>query len=434
MSRLWRDLRLAVRMLARDRAFTSVAVLVLGLGIGVANMQFVLLNAVCIRGLPIPRVDRVLFVSARDARDRDVPLSFREFEGIRQSARQFHAIAAFANAPAVIGDDDRAPDRAAATWISASGFEVLAEPPAFGRTFEAADDRPGAPPVAIVGHGLWQARYGGDPSLVGRVVRINGTPTTVVGVMRGGFRFPSTTEVWLPLAAMPGVATERRTARLLSVVGRLTDGASIADARGELAAVAGQLTRDYSDTNRGMRLAAMLINDRYNGRLTDPVWLTFAAIGVIVLLIACANAANLMLMRSVARSHEMAVRASLGASRGQLVRQLLAESAVLAALGGAAGTVLPLLSIRVLTSVIPENTLAYYTRFTMDGFAFAVLCAVCLGTVFVFGLAPAVHVSKADVNHLIKEGGRGGGAGIRARRWTTAFLTTEFALTMVMLA
>ena len=431
---VWRDFRFAIRLLKKERGFTLVAATVLGLGIGVNNTQFILVNAICIRGLPIDKPDRVLFFSARDARDQELSLSFREFDAIRSSTRGFTGFAAFANAPLAVGDEGRAPDRALGTYLSAGAFRLLGAVPMLGRDFEPADDRPGAQPVTILASSLWRSRYSSDPSIVGRAIRINGTPSIVAGVMADGFRFPSNTEVWQPLALMPGIMTERRTARALSVFGRMADGAAIVDVRGQLAALTTRLSHDYPETNQTLRLAAIPINDRYNGRLTDSVWLAFMTVGVVVVLIACANVANLLLMRSLRRAHEMAIRASLGASRPQLIRQLIVESAALAALGGLLGLAFSLLGVRVIARAIPANTLPYWITFSMDGRAFAVLCAVSLGTVFVFGLAPAMQVSKTDVHHVMKEGGRSGVTGARARRWTTAFLTVEFALTMMLLA
>jgi putative ABC transport system permease protein len=433
LQEVWRDFRFAVRLLKKERGFTLVAATVLGLGIGVNNTQFILVNAFCIRGLPIERPDRVLFFSARNARDQELSLSFREFDVIRSSTRGFAGFAAFANAPLAVGDEGRAPDRALGTYLSASAFRLLGATPMLGRDFEPADDRPGAQPVAILASSLWRSRYSSDPSIVGRAIRINGTPSIVAGVMADGFKFPSNTEVWQPLAQMPGIMTDRRTARALSVFGRMVDGAAIVDVRGQLAALTARLSHDYPETNQTIRLAAIPINDRYNGRITDSVWLAFMTVGVVVVLIACANVANLLLMRSLRRAHEMAIRASLGASRPQLVRQLIVESAALAALGGLLGLAFSLIGVRVIARAIPANTLPYWISFSMDGRAFAVLCVVCLGTVFVFGLAPAMHVSRTDVNHVMKEGGRSGITGARARRWTTAFLTVEFALTMMLL-
>ena len=190
---VWRDFRFAIRLLKKERGFTLVAATVLGLGIGVNNTQFILVNAICIRGLPIDRPDRVLFFSARDARDQELNVSYREFDAIRSSTRGFAGFAAFANAPLAVGDEGRAPDRALGTYLSAGAFRLLGATPIVGRDFEPADDRPGAQPVAILASSLWRSRYSSDPSIVGRAIRINGTPSIVAGVMSDGFRFPTNT-------------------------------------------------------------------------------------------------------------------------------------------------------------------------------------------------------------------------------------------------
>jgi len=431
---LGRDLRFALRLCARDRAFTILVASVLGLGIGMANLQWVLVDAICIRGLPIAGAGRVLFFGARDSHNRDLPLSYREFERIRAAAAGVRDVSAFASAPAVLGDDGRAPDRAFATYVSWPTFRMLGERPLVGRDFEAADDRAGATPVAILTSAVWRARYAADASIVGRTVRVNGTPTTIVGVMREPLRFPSVTDVWLPLAAMPGIATERRLARALSVVARMDDDATPGGVRASLASASAALAREDAATNAGITLNAVTINERYNGRLTDSVWIAFMLVGVMVLLIACANAANMLLMRAAARSHEIAVRASLGASRWRIVRQLLVESLLLALAGGAIGAAWSAGGLRAINALIPENTLAYWMRFELDLRAFAALSIICLGTVVVFGLAPALHVASTDVHDAIKSGGRGGFGVARGRRWTTIGVAAQCGMTMVMLA
>jgi putative ABC transport system permease protein len=427
------DVRYAFRGLQRSPGFAAVAVIALALGIGVNNTLFTIVNAICIRGLPIDRPDRVMYLATRDQRERDAGLSYRDLEDMRSAVRAFTGIAAFAAAPMVIGDEGRAPDRVLGTYISANAFHMIGEQPIVGRDFRSDDDRPGAPAVVILGYGVWTNRYGADSTIVGRTIRMNGAPSTVVGVMPAGFKFPNNADVWQPLALMPGLQSQRRDTRALGAFGRLHDQATIGEARAELSAIGSRLSMDFPDTNTGIRPTVVPINQRYNGRITDPVWIAFMVVGGLVVLIACANVANLLLMRSARRSREIAVRASLGATRRRIVRQLLVESTVLATLGGLVGFGFSLVGVRLFASLIPENGLPYWVRLTVDERVFAVLVAVCLGTVVVFGLAPALHVSKTDVNQVLKDGGRMS-AGFRVRRWTTAFLTLEFALTVVLLA
>src|SRR5262245_6436098 len=251
------DLRLAVRLLLKERRFTMLAVAVLAVGIGVNNTQFILVNAICIRGLPVERVDRIVSFGARDARNRDLPLSDRELEELRTAGGGFDGIAAFAAAPMVIGDEGRAPDRAMGLYISANALGLLREKPILGRAFEADDDRVGAPPAAILSGALWKSRYGGDPAIVGRTIRLDGAPVAVVGVMRADFRFPANTELWRPLGAMPGITAERRTARTLSVFGRMSDGNTLGDTRGRLTALTETMSREHADTNQGIHFTAI---------------------------------------------------------------------------------------------------------------------------------------------------------------------------------
>ncbi|MBI3262126.1 MAG: ABC transporter permease, partial [Acidobacteria bacterium] len=427
------DLRFALRLLARDRGFAVMALLVLGLGIGVNNMLFTILNAHTLRGLPIPRPDRVAYVSTFDHRNTDRGVSYPDFEDLRATAHTLSGMAAFANAPVTVGDEGRAPDRFDGSYLTANALDVIGVQPVLGRTFVPDDDRPAAPLVALLGSGAWRARYGGTGGIVGRSILINGAPATVIGVVPDRSGFPSTADVWLPLSNMPGLGTGKRDARSLRVVGRVRDGMSITDARAEIESIVSRLAREYPETNKDIRARVVPINERYLGRLTDPAWLAFMTVGVLVVVISCANVANLMLDRAVHRAREIAIRASLGASRGRVVRQLLLEASVLAALGGLLGLGLATAGVRLFRTAIPENVLPYWFDYSVDGRVLAALVAVSVATVFVFGLVPAVSASKTDVNQVLKDGGTGS-AGRHARRWTTVFLTAEFALTVVMLA
>jgi putative ABC transport system permease protein len=428
-----RDLRLALRLMGTHRSFTAAIVTVLGIGIGVSSLQFTLIDAICVRGLPIGRVDRVLFLGARDARQREVALTSQEYDHLRDRGAGLEMLSAFSSAPGVVGDDERAPDRVLVTYASARLFDVLREQPQLGRGFQATDDVVGAPPVAVLAATYWASRYDSDPSIVGQQIRVNGTPTTIVGVMKAPFRFPAVTDVWQPLAAMPRLTTTGRTARLLSVIGRMADDGSLPAVRTTLASTSAEIRRDLT-SSRDLTLTAVPINARYNGRLTDPVWLAFGGIAVVILLSACANAANLLLMRGVQRGHEIGVRASIGASRSRLVRQLLVEGAALALVSGVCGALLAALALASANRVIPENTLAYWMRFTLDVRALVLVLSVSLISVLLCGLVPALHLARAEVQTLLRSGGPVG-FGRRRGRWAmTAFLTAQCALTMVVLA
>ena len=431
---LTQDARFALRLLARDRWFTITALLVLGLGIGVNTMLFTIVNAHALRGLPIHRVDRFVFLSMLDGRGAERGVSYPDFESLRSTLQRVDGLAAFTNAPVNVADDETAPERLDAAFVSADAFPLIGVQPILGRGFDAADDRTGAPAVALLGTGVWHARYGGDGTILGRTILIDDAPATVIGIVPERSGFPSTAQVWLPLLRAPGLAVQRRDARILSVLGRLREGGSVADARTEIDAVSDRLSRAHPDTNAGTRIRVVPINDRYLGRLTDPAWLAFISVGVLVVLISCANVANLLLAKSVSRTREIAIRTALGASRARVVRQLLIEGAVLAAAGGVLAIGVAAAGVRVFHSAIPEQVLPYWFDYAFDGRVVGALIAVSAGTVFVFALLPAIHASRTDVNGVLKDGGRSSATRRGVRRWTAAFLVAELALAVVLLA
>jgi putative ABC transport system permease protein len=303
-----------------------------------------------------------------------------------------------------------------------------------GRGFATEDDRPGAVAVAILQNSVWQSRYGGDPGILGRSMLMNGAPVTVVGVMPDRSGFPSTAEVWLPLRQAPGLTTEKRDGRNLRVLGRVRDGVAMDEARVEIETIVDRLSRDYPATNRNVRARVAPINERFLGRLTDPGWLAFIAAGFLIVIISCANVANLMLAWSIGRARELAIRTSLGATRRRLVWQLLIEGTLLAIMGGAFGMGVSLAGVRLFRSAIPENALPYWMDYSVDWRVMLALASVSIATVFAFALLPAFRASKTDVNRVLKDGGRPGASDRGSRRWTTAFLSAEFALAVVLLA
>ena len=436
---IWQDVRFAARLLTKDPRFTLTAVLALGLGIAVNNTIFTIINTAVFRDLPFDEPDRLVSIGTHDSRGRESGASYQDFNDWRGSTRAFTGLAAYVGRPVNIGGDAHAPERVQGAYVSAGTFRVLRVEPRLGRDFVAADDQPGAPSVVVLGHGLWERRYGSDGSILGRTVLVNDVPSTVIGVMPPDFRFPFTDDIWQPLAPAPGIACAKRDMRSLSVVGRLADSESIDRARADLAIVAGRLAADHPDTNKdiGVRVALM-------GPPAVPTAILMLLMGsvIFVMLIACANVANLLLARSASRVREIAVRASLGATRWRIVRQLLIECGILAVLSGVVGLALSVYGVRFLGAAFngrqagaPASAAArpYWVDLSMNEPVFLFLGGVCLLSTLLSGLAPALHVSRVNPNDVLKEGGRGGTAAPRARRWSSAFLIGQIALTLILL-
>jgi predicted permease len=430
---LAQDLTFSARLLVKDRLFTAAAILALGLGIGVNNMLFTIVNALCIRGLAIPNAERMAYVESREGA-RTSGISFAERDEVRRSMHSLDETSAFVTAPATLAEADRAPDRVTVSYVSFDTLHLASVAPILGREFLGDDDSPNAAAVALIGGRLWNTRYGSDASALGRVIRIGGTPATIVGVLPDGFRFPGNADVWVPLAHAPAAMRAGKDARPLAMIGRMKSGVGIRQVGSELSALTARLVHQSPDANKNVLLTAVPMNERYNGRITDPVWIAFISVGGLIVLISCSNVANLLLARSVHRSREIAIRVSMGATRWRIVRQLLVEGTLLAGIAGLVALGLSYFGLRVFTSAMPENALPFWVAFTMDGRVFGVLAAVCLGTVLLFGLAPALHVARTDVNDLLKEAGRTSSGGTRARRWTAALLATQFGITVILVS
>jgi predicted permease len=429
------DVRFAVRLLARRPGFTLAAAGILALGIGVNTTFFTLVNAICIRGLPVERPGNVLFITTLDARGLPSGMSYPDFQDARGHVTRFRALAAYADAPMTIGDDGRAADQVTGTYVSAGTFALLGRRPVLGRELEPGDDRRGGPPVALLSHALWWSRYARNPAIVGRTVNVNGVPTTVVGILAERFRFPVNSDVWLPLAGMPGVADRARDARGLSVIGRVAESSSVDDARAELDALGARLAASYPATNRDTRIRALPINDQFNGRITDAVWIAFMTAGVIVLIVASANAANLFLLRSTARARELAIRTSIGATPGRLVRQLLVECTLFSALGGGLGLLMSVLAVRLLASTVPSGApLPFWIEFVLDRRVLAVVIAASVMSVFACGLLPGIQSAALRVPRVLCGSGQLGVSNRRTRWWTSGFLALEFGLAFVLVA
>jgi len=436
------DIRFAARLLAKERRFTLAAVVALALGIGVTNTVFTIVNTAMFRDLPFDEPERLISIQTQTTRGQGQAASFAEYRDWRDATTTFAGIGASAMAPLSLVDEGLQPERLRGAFVSANTFRLLRVAPLLGRDFLPEDDRAGAPAVVIISYGVWQGLYGGDAAVIGRYVRINDVPSTIVGVMPPRFGFPAFQDLWQPLALLPGLDMARRDVRRLSVFGRLTDAADLPRARAEIDTIVAQLAREYPDTNKDTMPSVMLMRDRLALPSTWPILVTLMVAVGFVLLVACANVASLLLARSVNRSREIAIRASLGATRWRIVRQLLIECMLIATLAGALGLLLSVYGVTLLgvafdaieIAAPAQSNTPYWVDLSMNWLVFLFVGALCLVTGLAFGLVPALHISKTDVNDTLKDGGRGGIGGRHARRWTGAFVTAQLALTLILLS
>ena len=428
------DCRLAARALVRDRWYAAVVIATLGLGIGLTTIAFTLVNAVVLRGLPYDDTDRLMFIESRRPGDVDdgTLASWPDCEDWRARQRSFQDLAAMQSLSVNLSDASQAPERVSGTRVTANAFGLLGQPTLRGRDFRPEDDDRGADPVAIIGYGLWLSRYGGAADIVGRVIRVNEVATRVIGVMPQDMKFPRNADMWIPL--IPTEREHRRDTRVFGVFARLKPAVTLRQAQGDMQRIAAELAREHPDSNRSLTSKVMTYNDQFlGGEFKLIILMAMGAAGA-VLLIACANVANLLLSRSAARAREMAVRVALGASRWRIVRPLLLESLLLGCLAGVFGLALAHAGVQAFDRSTVDVGKPYWLVFTMDRTVCAFLAVSCLVTGVLFGLAPAAQVSRTSLNQLLKEGGRSGGAGLRVRRFSTTMVTVQVALTVVLLA
>ncbi len=425
------DLKFAARLLVKDPGFTAVAVLALALGIGMNTTVFTFVNAVLIRGLPFEDAHQLLHVDLRNTQTgSEFAASWPEYDEWRTRTRTFAELAAFRGFAANVSETSRTPERIQAAMITPNMFRMLRQPTQLGRDFTDADGRQGAPPVVLIGYNVWKNRYNSDPNIVGHVIKVNDVACTIVGVMPKGMQFINNHDLWQPL--IPTSATDR-TDRSFRIVGRLRPNATREQAQTELSGFAKQLQTKYPDSNKDTDAQVLTFNERFNGGPIRVVFLALLGAVGFVLLIACANVANLLLARSAKRAREVAIRFALGASRTRVIRQLLIESTLLACIAGASGLFLSWFGIRAFDAAVADSGKPYWIVFSMDFTVFAYMAGMCLLTGILFGLAPALQVSKTNVNEILKEGGRGAAGGPRARRMRSTLVVAELALTVVLL-
>jgi putative ABC transport system permease protein len=431
---LLHDLRFASRLLIKDRWFTAAVVVALALGVGVNTTVFTVINSWNLRDLPVDEPDRLMHLGTRDAQGRLRGVSYLDFLDWRDGLRAFTGLTAYGDTSVNLAVEGQPADHLAGCFISANGFSALRDRPIVGRDFRPEDDRPGAVPVIIIGHGVWTERFGADSSAIGRTVRVNGAPATIVGVMPPGFMFPYLAEIWQPIAQMPDLAAQPRDARGIGVFGRLANGVTLAAARAELSAFGTALAAQFPATNQGIQGTVTKFTEQYFGSITDgPPLILMVAVGF-VLLIACANAANLLLARAASRAPEISLRRALGASRGRIVRQVFVESLLLAALAGLFGFLVAWPLTRAIAAETADFGLPYWARITFDGRVFGFVAAICVATALVFGLVPAWKLSRAGTAERLRDAARTTREGPWSRRWMSGLLVGEIALSVILLA
>lgn len=426
---VWRDLRYGLRTIARQPGFTLTVVLTLAIGIGANTAIFSVVNAVLLRPLPYENPDRLIAVWGHDIKGGDdhTYLSFDDYKDYRQTSETFEILAGFTPqwSFTLTGSGDA--ERVQGFFASASAFTMLGVKPALGRAFTEDEDTPRGNSVALISYGLWQRRFGGDANIIDQSVALDGQSVTIVGVLPAGFRWLEEADLWAPLTQNP-VTQRGRAVRIVSFAGRLKPGVTLAAAQAEMGTIASRLAEQYPASNTGIAVNLIPLYQEITGKIRPALLALLGAVGL-VLLIACANVANLLLARSRTRLREIAIRISLGASRPRLIAQLLTESVLLAIIGGAAGMLLAIWGVDLLVNASPVDI----PRRNEIGLNTAVLfftLLLSLATGILFGLVPALQASRSDLTEALKDAGRTT-SGPGSRRARSILVVAEVALALV---
>jgi putative ABC transport system permease protein len=432
MQTLWQDLRYGARMLMKNPGFTLIAISALALGIGANTAIFSVVNAVLLRPLPYEESERLVVLyetNPQQGRD-EMSVSYPNFADWRAQSQSFEQLAACLYGGMILTGKDE-PARLQVVAVSADFFAMLRVKPLRGRTFLPEEDKVGGAPVAIVSHAVWQSRFGGDEGLIGRQITLDGKSRTVIGVMPPNFALPpgDQTEVWMAIGALADQMQNRAVHRL-TAIGRLKPDVTLQQAQTELAIIANRIQQQYPDADPGHGVNVISGYESLTKNVRPALLTLLVAVGFL-LLIACANVANLLLARAETRQKEIAIRTALGATRGRIVRQLLAESLLLAVVGGAAGLLLAAWGVDALAGGLPED-FPRAKEIGIDRFVLGFTGALSVLTGLIFGIIPALTRAKPALNETLKEGGRTSAAFGRGRI-RGALVVTEVALSLTLL-
>jgi len=435
MQSVLQDFRYALRMLFKKPGFTAMAVLTLALGIGANTAIFSVVDAVLLRALPYPDADRLVMLWST-MQSQGVPTAgsaMPDYREWRDQSQSFEGLGGFYYGDFNLSGANREPARVQGAYITANLFPVLGIAPALGRGFSSEEEQFGRHRVALLSDALWQRRYGADPQIIGRSVTLGGDLYTVVGVMPPGMAFfdnQPVVELWTPISFAPGDNFDTRNNHFVNLVGRLKPGVTLQQAQSEVSAIADRMA-EQEKGNEGLGALLIPVREQLTGDVRLAVLVLLGAVAF-VLLVACVNVANLLLARAAGREKELAIRASLGASRGRLIRQLMLESLPLGLLGGGAGLLLAVWGIEALVSMLPASV-PRYNAITIDARVLVFTLGVSLLTTLIFGLLPAFQIARVDVQNALNESGRSGTSSRRQGRLRDLLVAVEMALALVLL-
>jgi putative ABC transport system permease protein len=432
MSHFLREVRFAVRSLSRQPGTALLAVVAFSLGIGLVTTMFSIVHG-ALRDLPFDRGDRLLHLERNNlAQDvRSLEVTYHDLMDWREAQRSFEGLAAFYQGTINLSGDGEEPSRYNGAFMSDNAFRMLRVKAALGRTFVAGDDGPGTDHVVILGWKLWQNRFGGRRDIVGRTIRVNGTPREVIGVMPEGFRFPINEEIWTTLPHDPA-RLRRGQGTTLEVFGRLRDGVSADQAAGDMARIAARIAEQHPDTNKGIGSVVKPFTREYISNDAKTLLLLMLSATCGVLLIACANVANLLLSRAASKGKEVAVRSALGAGRWQVMQQMVAEALALATAGAAAGVALAWLGVAAFNRAIAPTDPPFWIDIRLDGTALAAVALVTLLAGLAAGLGPALQASGTRINEILKDESRGASS-LRIGRLSRSLVVAQVAVSCVLL-